>query len=280
VIRCLDAQQFGVPSRGAAYVVGEGPHGLVEAGTPLAAEKLLDALDGLDVRFVFVTHIHLDHAGGAGAIAQAHPEAIVVVHPRGVRHLADPSRLIEGVRAASPDLYPLYGDPLPVAPDRLHEVEDGEEFHVGGGCIRAIHAPGHAPHHVCFFESTTQTLFTGDAAGNQGIPVDVPLTVPPRFDIEQSIRTLRRLRELAPKQLAYTHFGIATDNALNRLSDYERQIGDWFERIRDQMRAHSLREIESEILSAPAYASLDPIDRDALAMCIRGAVLSVQAEEI
>jgi len=112
--------------------------------------------------------------------AAAHPNAIVVAHPRAIRHLADPSRLIGAVREASPDLFPLYGEPIPIPEDRLHAAADGERFEVGGGLVfEATHAPGHAPHHVCFFERSTRTLFAGDAAGSHGIAADVPLSVPP-----------------------------------------------------------------------------------------------------
>ena len=266
-VRVLDVRQFGMARRGAAYLIGSGPYALVEAGTPNAADVLIEAADGIDLAFIFVSHIHLDHAGAAGALARAHPEATVVVHPRAARHLADPSRLVEGVRAASPDLFEQYGTPLPIHPSQLHEVGDGESFSVGELTIKAIHTPGHAPHHVCYFESHIGLLFTGDAAGNHALPVDVPLTVPPRFDIETSIATLHRLRSLKPSALAYTHYGVATGNAGARLRAYEEAIEAWFEKLlgfRDEGEAMR------SILSDPQYETLDRRDRLSIEMCIHG----------
>jgi len=266
-VRVLDVRQFGMARRGAAYLIGSGPYALVEAGTPNAADVLIEAADGIDLAFIFVSHIHLDHAGAAGALARAHPEATVVVHPRAARHLADPSRLVEGVRAASPDLFEQYGTPLPIHPSQLHEVGDGESFTVGELTIEAIHTPGHAPHHVCYFASHIGLLFTGDAAGNHALPVDVPLTVPPRFDIETSIVTLQRLRSLKPQALAYTHFGIAADDPDGRLRAYEEAIRAWFERL---LNFRNEEEAAQAIVSEPRFRNLDPRDKHSIEMCIRG----------
>jgi len=280
-VRTLDAHQYGLPGRGAAYLVGTGPVALVETGTPRAAPYLLDALDGLDVAYVFVTHVHLDHAGGAGAIAARHPEATVVAHPRAIRHLADPRRLVAGVRDASPDLFPLYGEPTPIPEERLHPVEDGERFSLGGAAvIEAIHAAGHAPHHVCFFERSSGILFTGDAAGNHGIPVDVPLTVPPRFNLDASIATLRRLRALRPTSLAYTHFGCTNDNPDARLAGYERELVDWFARIERLRWKRGPDEVARAILADPAYERLASSDRSSIEMCVRGALLPLEADDV
>jgi len=276
-IQTFDTHQFEVPERGAAYLIGTGSVALVETGTPRAVPRLLDTLDGLDVAFVFVTHVHLDHSGGAGAIAARHPEATVVAHPRAIRHLADPQRLVAGVRAASPDLFPLYGEPTPIPERRLYPTGDGERFTLeGDAVIEAIHAPGHAPHHVCFFERSSATLFTGDAAGNHGIPVDVPLTVPPEFDRDAAVATLRRLRALRPTSLAYTHFGCADDDPETRLADYERKLVDWFARIEQLRRARDADEVVRAILADPAYERLAPSDRSSIEMCVRGALLTLE----
>jgi len=152
-LELVDVEQFGVPGRGAAYIVqGEGL-ALIETGTARSAAILRAALRGRDLRFIFVTHIHLDHAGGAGYIAADHPEATVVASPRAIPHLIDPTRLIRGVREASPELFPLYGEPGPIPEERLHPASDSEVFDLGGGiAIEAVNSPGHAPHHVSFFE--------------------------------------------------------------------------------------------------------------------------------
>jgi len=207
-LELVDVEQFGVPGRGAAYLVqGEGL-ALIETGTARSAAilraalrgRLRAALRGRDLRFIFVTHIHLDHAGGAGYIAADHPEATVVVaSPRAIPHLIDPTRLIRGVREASRELFPLYGEPGPIPEERLHPASNSEVFDLGGGiAIEAVNSPGHAPHHVSFFERSHRYLFTGDALGNYALPVDLPLTVPPRFDLEKGLATLTRFARVSP----------------------------------------------------------------------------------
>lgn len=267
-----------MPERGAAYLVGSGPFALIETGTPKSAPILAAALKGLDLAFVFVTHVHLDHAGGAGAIAKTHPDATIVAHPRAVRHLEDPRRLVEGVRAASPELFALYGEPIPIPSEQLHAAADGERFPLGDRTIETLHTPGHAPHHICCFDTGQRVLFTGDAAGNADIPVDVPLTVPPRFDVDHSITTLRRLRDLRPLALAYTHFGFAEGDADARLVAYEDQIRAWFDRIRSLRTEHVPEEVTRIVLSDPKYARLEATDRNSIEMCVRGALLTLENE--
>ncbi len=275
-VHCIDTNQYGLARRGAAYLIVGERAGLVETGTPRAAPLLIEALQSLDLAYVFVTHVHLDHAGSAGALAVANPSSTIVAHPRAAKHLIDPRRLIDGVRHASPDLFPYYGKPTPVPENQLHAAEDGQLVDLGGGIlVEVVHATGHAPHHACFFEHASRTLFTGDAVGNHDIPVDVPLTVPPRFDLDASSATLKRLRDLRPRALAFTHFGLTTDHPQGHLDRYERELGFWFDRIRDLRRGRSSDEVVNEVLATPKYAGLAPPDRFSIEMCVRGALLSV-----
>jgi glyoxylase-like metal-dependent hydrolase (beta-lactamase superfamily II) len=277
-IRTVDTHQFDLPRRGAAYVVGIGRTGLVETGTPRAAPFLLDALADEDLAFIFVTHVHLDHAGAAGALAARYPNAAVVAHPRAIRHLADPRRLVDAVREASPELFPLYGDPTPIPGAQLRAADDGERFDLGGGVvIEAIHAPGHAPHHVCFIERSSRTLFAGDAAGNHGIAVDVPLTVPPRFDLDGALSTLDRLRRLRPSSIAYTHFGRTEEDPDALLVAYRRSVIDWFDRIRRLRGEQGADGVVAAVLADPKYGELEPPDRFSIEMCVRGALLTLEA---
>lgn len=277
-IRCIDTEQYGMPCRGASYLIGTEQVCLVETGTPRAAPILLHALEHVELSYIFVTHVHLDHAGAAGALAAHHPRAIVVAHPRAIRHLHDPTRLIDGVREASPDLYPLYGDPTPVHERQLHAAEDGEAFDIGDGIVvEAIHTPGHAPHHLCFLEPTGRVLFTGDAAGNHGIPVDIPLTVPPHFDLEAALATLGRLRELRPASLAFTHFGRAHEDATALLDAYQQELIDWFSRIRRLRERRSSEDVVRMILAEAEYMALASADRYSIEMCVRGALMTLEA---
>jgi glyoxylase-like metal-dependent hydrolase (beta-lactamase superfamily II) len=121
----------------------------------------------------------------------------------------------------------------------------------------------------------TRTLFTGDAVGNHDIPVDVPLTVPPRFDFDAASATLKRLRALRPNALAFTHFGVTTDHPQEVIDRYERELASWFDRVRDLRRGRSPDDVVSEILVAPKYATLASPDRFSIEMCVRGALLSL-----
>jgi len=113
-IDTLDARQFGQIQSGAVYLLHAPVPVLIESGTAASHDVVLRALGDVEPAYVFLTHIHLDHAGGAGYLARALPDCTIVVHERGLRHLLDPSRLIEGVRSASPDLFPSYGTPIPI----------------------------------------------------------------------------------------------------------------------------------------------------------------------
>lgn len=182
---------------------------------------LLNALEELgvkreEVRYLCVTHVHLDHAGGAGAYMREFPKATLAVHSRGARHMADPSKLVEGVRAVygAEETARLYGEVLPVPAERIISPEDGARLEFGAMRLRCIDAPGHAKHHMAFFEETTRSLFAGDAFGisyewmrGGKKPWLYPTSSPVQFDPSASKNTLRRLADLKPAALLLTHFG-------------------------------------------------------------------------
>ena len=279
-LRVLDTNQFGLPAHGAAYLIRGERTALVETGTALGIERLRAALRGVSLDYIFVTHVHLDHAGGAGFLVRDHPEAVVAAHPRAVGHLVDPSRLVEGVKAATGSMFHLYGAPLPIPVDRIHPIADGERFPLGRGLtIETVHAPGHAPHHVCLFEQSSRFLFCGDALGYHGMPVSPPLTVPPRFETEAGLATLDRLRDLRPAQLAFTHFGL-TDfedgrDVMDLIDDYRRKLLDWLDRIRTLARDHSENDVIAAVLADPENAAAHTLDRQLVEMCVRGALATV-----
>jgi len=276
-IEIIDTLQFGLPQSGAIYLLRGSHLALIESGTAASVDRTIAQLGDLSPDFIFLTHIHLDHAGGAGHLAHTFPKAKIVVHERGVRHLADPRQLREGVRMAAPDLFHNYGEPLPVPERQLVAVTGGEVFDLGQDVLlEVVAAPGHAPHHVCFYEQASRTLFTGDAVGNWNNPVDVPLTVPPRFDLSRGLETLQALKNLAPEHLAFTHFGIA-DHALDYLEQYERQLVEWFNEIRDLTASLEPADVVQRTLERPRYRSLSKLEHTMIAMCVRGAILSLQA---
>lgn len=280
----LDTDQFGVPGQGGIYLLPRRPAALVEAGTSLAQGRILAALEALGVRreeveWIFLTHIHLDHGGGAGALLKELPRAKAVVHGRGARHLVDPSRLVASVREAVRDRFPLYGEAIPIPEERIHVAGDGEVFSAGGDQIRALETPGHAPHHLCYFLERERLLFTGDAAGLYLGGVLIPTTVPPSFDLELSLRSLDRMEALGPRLLLYTHFGPGDPRLLR---EYKALLRRWVERVEAGWRA-GLDEasLVAEVLSEAEREGLIPSGpaRGDLAMSVRGVLAYLQARE-
>lgn len=208
---------------------------LVETGPQKDGATVLDALTrhGLgadDLAWVVLTHIHLDHAGAVGEIARQFPRARVICHPRGLRHLADPTRLIAAAGLVyGSDLDALYGRMTPVSQDRLVAAEDRAEVDLGRGKkLVLVHSPGHAKHHIGVLEADSGVLLVGDAVGVK-IPGGGPLrpaTPPDDFDLELAIGSLHRFLELRPKQLILTHFGSAGEPE-PVLREAEEQLRKW-----------------------------------------------------
>jgi glyoxylase-like metal-dependent hydrolase (beta-lactamase superfamily II) len=219
-IRQLDTLLGGIQGLTAGFLI-EGPQAaLVEAGAQSSAPTVIDALKSAgvgsqDIRWLVVTHIHLDHAGAVGDLAAAFPNATVVVHEKGARHLADPTRLIDSAgRVYGALLDSLYGRLLPVPSERLLAATDGQTLDVGAGRrLRIVDSPGHAKHHQAVLEEASGTLMVGDAVGVQLSQADGlrPATPPPDFDLELAVRSLHRFRALRPQHLVLTHFGAVND---------------------------------------------------------------------
>ncbi len=275
----LDTAQFGERGTGCAYLLRSEKTAVIDTGTAASAPRLLEALRGMVIDYAFLTHVHLDHAGGAGHLVAAHPETTVVVHPRGLPHLADPERLISGMRTASPDLAPLYGEPRPIDRQRLAACADGDVFPLGRECrLVAVETPGHAPHHVSYFEPETGVFFVGDAVGHHRTPVDLPLTVPPRFDREAARRSIRRMLDLHPTALAFAHFGLA-DRAKGLLESYPDRVDEWLARVAGLREGLPDDEaVADTILADSRFSTLSDVGKNALRLCVCGAILTLDAE--
>jgi glyoxylase-like metal-dependent hydrolase (beta-lactamase superfamily II) len=173
-------------------------------------------IDARSVRKVLVTHIHLDHAGALGAAADLFPNATLYAHRLGVPHMIDPSRLIASARRAwGPAADTLWGPVLPVPPERLQPLSGGERFAVLGGSLEVLETPGHAKHHLAFFDSATRSIYTGDGAGVrlEGATRARPALPPPDLDIEDLIESVERMARLSPDRLLYSHFGAGPGGA-------------------------------------------------------------------
>lgn len=211
-------------------VVDDGRAAFVDTGASPAAPRLLAALDELgiareDVDYLFLTHVHLDHAGGAGQLIRALPNARAVLHPRGAPHMIDPAKLIAGSIAVYGEaLYrQLYGELIPVPADRVLVVEDRQRLTLGKRTFEFIDAPGHARHHHCPIDLDHREAYSGD---NFGIcyreldtargPFMLPTTTPVQFEPDVLHATIDRLLSYRPQRIFQTHFGPVTD--LERLA--------------------------------------------------------------
>ena len=236
-IRQVDTLLGGWSRITAGFLV-EGPQpALVETGAQTSADavRLALAAAGLgsdDLRWIVVTHIHLDHAGGVGDLAVAFPSATVIVHERGARHLADPTRLIDSAaRVYGPLLDGLYGRMLPVPEDRLVAAGDGHRIDIGNGRqLTLVDSPGHAKHHHAVLDEQTGTLLVGDAVGVRlpDAPILRPAAPPPDFDLEQAVSSLQRFAELRPQQVVLTHYGPVPD-PMSTLAEAEQTLRAWVE---------------------------------------------------
>ena len=196
-------------------LLGEGSAALVETGPTTCLERLTGGLSdhGVspeDVRQVFLTHIHLDHAGASGHLAELLPNATFYVHEVGHPHMVDPSKLLKSAtRIYGERMDELWGEARPVPEDRLEILKGGEELEAAGGSLVAHYTPGHAYHHLAYLEPGSGALFAGDVAGIRlpGQSYVRPPTPPPKIEVELWVRSIERIRQLAPGSLPPTRFG-------------------------------------------------------------------------
>jgi len=209
----------------AAYLVADsGRAAFVDTGTAFAVPRLLAALDALGVArdavdFVIATHVHLDHAGGVGQLMQALPDARLVVHPRGARHMIDPAALWQGALGVygAAQMARAYGELVPVDAARVHSTADGETLRLATRPLVFAHTPGHALHHHCVWDERSGGWFTGDNFGMaypefhvDGRAFIFPTTTPVQFDPEAMRASIARLMAAAPRQMFLTHYSRIT----------------------------------------------------------------------
>lgn len=235
-IHLIDGFDLGKPERTGTYVIDEDELTLVETGPSPSVKYIKNGLNALgfsldQVKYVIVTHIHLDHAGGAGLLLRECPNATVVVHPRGSRHLADPKALAAGARAVYGDSFSELFDPIvPVSEDRLLVKADGETLKIGSNCtLEFLDTPGHAKHHFSIFDPVSNGIFTGDTVGiryeqltNRGIDFFLPSTSPNHFDPEAMLESIHRVRNLNVNRIYFGHFGVTerVEEALSQVSEW------------------------------------------------------------
>lgn len=216
----MDTEMGGYHGITASYLIRSSRPCLVETGTALSAPTVIASLnllgiDVADLATIVVTHIHLDHAGGVGDLAAAFPNARIVVHEAGARHLVNPERLVASAqRVFGPAMDAMFGPLLPTPAERLDILGETGSIDLGDGrTLQTFHNPGHASHHIGLVDSHTGDLYTGDAAG-VFIPelAEVrPATPPPDFDLDLALTSLDHMAAIQPQRLLFSHYGPVTD---------------------------------------------------------------------
>ena len=290
-IFALDADYVRARHTAVHGIVHQGRVALIDSATQYSLPMVQDALQEMglcdaDVDFVILTHVHLDHAGGAGAYMAAFPNAKLVVHPKGLRHMVDPSQLWAGVTAVYGEerAKALYGAIVPVQADRILSPPDKGRISLAGRMLQIWDTPGHARHHITIWDETAQVFFTGDTFGLSYRELDVagrasilPTTTPSQFEPDALRQSVQRIAAYNPKALFLTHFSRVED--VPRLTaDFLRLLDDYVQIALTATGAGKAR--EAAILRALEQLMLQEAERQGWALSAEGvlAVLGLDLE--
>ena len=253
-VYCLDAGYIR-PRLAAIYlVVDDGEAAFIETGTTHSLPNALDTLSVLQldpgqVRYVIPTHVHLDHAGGASAMMHVFPRAELVIHPRGARHMLDPSRLVSASQAVYGEaaFAKMYGEIQPIEEQRMRIADDGSRMELGRRQLEFFDTPGHARHHFCIYDDVAGGVFSGDTGGfcyDEHKHISgalLPSTVPTQFEPEALHASFTRILAYAPERLFLTHYGEFRDPAAQADS-----FDAWIDRFVDLCRELDPRDSDGE----------------------------------
>lgn len=251
----IDLETGGFKNLIASYVL-KGTHAIiVETGPSSSIPNLLSGLKELDMKledvaYVALSHVHLDHGGGAGTLLKFLPNAKVIVHPRGAPHLVNPGKLWLQSKKVLGRVADIFGEPDSVPEDRIIAASDGLTLDAGNNVrLTAVETLGHASHNLSYYEPLHGGIFTGDTAGIYLCEFDAVVpTTPPPFRLETSLASLEKLVSLRPSALYYSHFG-KVSNAVKRLRDYAVQLRLWARIAEEEVkRGHGLKEVQERIL--------------------------------
>jgi glyoxylase-like metal-dependent hydrolase (beta-lactamase superfamily II) len=268
-IRAIDTNMFGRRQLTSAYLLEAQEPTLVETGPTTSVDEVRAGLGELgigpyDLAHVVVTHIHLDHAGGAGALVTHFPRSTVWVHERGAPHLAEPDRLMASAARIYGErrLQELFGTVVPIPSDRIRAMGHGDRISLGNRTLDVVYTPGHAGHHVALVDDRSRAVFVGDAMGIflRDVGVLRPATPPPEFDLSLAVDSVERIRATDPSMILFSHFGPAPeveelcDRAIDRLRR-------WAEVVEEALRRTSdLDQIVDHLRTSTAKDDVDPQD--------------------
>lgn len=270
----IDTRMVGRYLVTSAYLISSDEPTLVETGPKTSSDAVHRGLVSLgmrpeDLAHVIVTHIHLDHAGGAGTIARMYPQATIWVSARGAPHLIDPRRLVASTERTygADKARAIFGEVEPVAGERVRAIGEGDQIKIGGRTLDVMETPGHASHQVALTDGSTGSVFVGDALGVHLPDVKVlrPATPPPEFDLELSIESIQRIADRADL-LLLSHFGPVSE--VRRLCDLAiERLRHWAEEVRSAMQIdddldHVIRALTARGAREYEQDAGDPIDME------------------
>ncbi|MBI2830753.1 MAG: MBL fold metallo-hydrolase [Chloroflexi bacterium] len=266
----IDDNLYSVPGWGSVYLLKEDKTALIDSGPTTSMEAVIGGVRKLglglnDIDHIIITHIHLDHAGGAGTLAEEMPRAQVLVHHKGARHMVSPERLLKGVvEAQGQDMMVKCGKVVPIDQERVKSIYGDDVLELSPRqVLKFIDAPGHAPHELCIHESRNNGLFTGDALGvcvGPGDGILLPVTAPPNFDLEQFISTIERLMDLDASCLYFAHF-CRREKAQENMQLCISKLEDWNTVIAETLEKEGL-DTAAKKISALEIADLEPLKKD------------------
>lgn len=283
----IDTAPHFLPRAVACYLVrGEKGAALIDVGYRSTHGQVLSALRSLgvgpgDLRWVVLTHVHLDHCGAVAEVLESYPHADVLVHRRGKRHLVSPEKLLDSARSLfGEEAMRRMGGIRAVPEERVTVAEEDGELDLGAVTLRTFETPGHAPHHVSVLIEPHRYVVTGDAVSSRGprYPEPVPDTAPPQFSYEEAVRSVRRIYERSPRLLLLSHYGphLAHEGGAEEELELLRR---WVERVR-ALKAEGLdpfeiaRAVTGEMETRNRCA-LDPVARGAVLMAVLGVYLAL-----
>ena len=262
----IDLKPRGFENFSACYVVKGSKVAIVESGPRLTVENLLAGLQEIGIKreevdYVAVTHIHIDHAGGAGTLLPHLPNAQLLCHKKGAPHLINPERLWISSLQVLGGIAEMYGEFEPVPEERILIAKEGMVLDLGKGIdLKVLEVPGHASHELSFYEKNSNGVFPGDAAGiylnKFGVVI---INTPPPFHLEKALSSLQRLIQMKPRWLYYSHFGPASD-PVKKLKNYAARLRLWGEIILEGMKRGESLDVISERISEKESTAPDVAD--------------------